>query len=71
MLNDCNDCNQITVYYRFFRGVAYRQFTRLVHGILRDRRIPLPACAYNAIRTAFKVKTEYFEGYDDDDNDDL
>ena len=52
---------------RFFCSVPYRQFTRLAHGILRDRRIPLPAWAYNAIRTAFKVETEDFEGYDDED----
>ena len=30
-----------------------RQFTRLIHGRLKEKRIPLPACAYHAIRTAF------------------
>ena len=39
----------------------------MVHGILHDKRIPLPACAYHAIRTAFKVADENFEGYDDND----
>ena len=34
---------------------------------MQDRRIPLQAWAYNAIRTAFKVETEDFEGYDDED----
>lgn len=35
---------------RFLRGIAYREFTRLVHGYLGGRRIPLPACSYHAIR---------------------
>ncbi|XP_028416038.1 uncharacterized protein LOC114539600 [Dendronephthya gigantea] len=53
---------------RFFRVVAYRQFTRMVHGILHDKRIPLPACAYHAIRSTFPVaKNEHFEGYQEGD----
>ncbi|XP_046862728.1 uncharacterized protein LOC124456292 [Xenia sp. Carnegie-2017] len=52
---------------RFFRVVAYRQFTRMVHGILRDKRIPLPACAYHVIRKTFNLKkNEHFAGYEED-----
>ena len=57
----------ISIPYRFLHSISYRQFTRMVHGILHDKRIPLPACAYHAIRTAFKVADETFEGYDDND----
>jgi len=51
--------------FRFLRVVAYRQFTRLVHGRLKEKRIPLPACAYHAIRTAFHEKDDDFRGYED------
>ena len=42
-----------------------RQFTRLIHGRLKEKRILLPACAYHAIRTAFSEKDADFTGYDD------
>ncbi len=35
----------------------------MVHGWLKDR-IPLPSCAYTAIRSTFKLEHE-FNGYDD------
>ena len=39
-----------------------------LHGILRDKRIPLPACAYHAIRSTFNLsKNEHFEGYEEID----
>ena len=44
------------VFSRYLRSIAYREFTRLVHGYLGKRRIPLPACAYTAIRKAFPTK---------------
>lgn len=43
---------------RYLRSIAYREFTRLVHGYLGKRRIPLPACAYTAIRKAFPSKED-------------
>ena len=43
--------------------VAYRQFTHFLHDYIKDNRIPLPACAYNAIWTAFKEKDD-FRGYE-------
>ncbi|XP_065062191.1 uncharacterized protein LOC135689016 [Rhopilema esculentum] len=49
----------------FFRAVAYREFSRLVHGRLGNRRIPLPAGAYHKIRTQFPG--EEFKGFDDED----
>ena len=55
--------------YFSLRGVAYRQFTRMVHGRLRDKRIPLPSCAYTAIRSTFKLD-HAFTGYDDIETDD-
>jgi hypothetical protein len=45
--------------------VAYRQFTIFVHGYLKEKRIPLPACAYHAICTAFKENNDDFRGYED------
>ena len=40
---------------RYLRAIAYREYTRLVYGYLGKKRIPLPACAYSAIRKAFKT----------------
>ncbi|XP_044169785.1 uncharacterized protein LOC122953852 [Acropora millepora] len=55
---------------RFLRGVSYREFSRLVYGILGNRRIPLPACAYVAIRKEFPVdKDDHFTGFDLDEED--
>ncbi|XP_015754353.1 PREDICTED: uncharacterized protein LOC107334001 [Acropora digitifera] len=50
----------------FLRSVAYRQFSRLVYGFLGHRRIPLPACAYDAIRRRFPANSqcEEFSGFD-------
>ena len=46
----------------------------MVHGKLRDRRIPLPACAYTAIRSTHHIKNDddddEFQGYDDLETDD-
>ncbi|XP_065054820.1 uncharacterized protein LOC135683487 [Rhopilema esculentum] len=52
---------------RFLRAIVYRQFTRLVYGLLGNKRIPLPACAYHTIRTKFKTDEE-FCGFDDNDD---
>ncbi|CAH3035250.1 unnamed protein product [Porites lobata] len=43
---------------RYLRLIAYREFTRLVHGYLGKRRIPLPACANTAIRKALPSKED-------------
>jgi len=51
---------------RFLRSVAYREFTYLVHGYLGGKRIPLPACAYHAIRQTFREETEEYQGFDMD-----
>lgn len=52
----------------FLRSVAYREFSRLVYGLLGKKRVPLPACAYTAIRKAFPVsKEDEFTGFDLDD----
>lgn len=52
--------------YRFLRGIAYREFTRLVHGYLGGRRIPLPACCYHAIRRTFPDTSDY-AGFETED----
>ena len=39
----------------FLRSVAYREFIRMVYGILGKRRVPLPAFAYHQIRKTFPV----------------
>ena len=60
------------VSFSFLRSVSYREFSRLVYGILRNRRIPLPACAYTAIRQQFPVsKDERFTGFDLDEEENL
>ena len=57
---------------RFLRSVAYREFIHLVYDRVGKMRIPLPACAYHAIRTKFQPKDnkEHFVGFQDDDIDD-
>ncbi len=51
---------------KFLRAVAFRAFTRLVHGKIGARRVPLPACAYHAIRNKFVVRHEAATGYADE-----
>lgn len=55
--------------FRFMRSVAYCEFSHLVHGRIGKNRIPLPACAYHAIRSAFNTKDndECFVGFQDDE----
>lgn len=54
----------------FLRSVSYREFSRLVYGFLGNKRIPLPACAYAAIRKEFPcAKDEEFTGFDLDEED--
>jgi hypothetical protein len=40
-----------------------------VHGWLKDRRIPLPSCAYNIIRTTHKPKDDTFTGFEEVETD--
>lgn len=52
---------------RFLRSVSYRGFTRMVYRFLGNKRIPLPACAYTAIRKTFPIsEKEEFTGYVDE-----
>ena len=53
--------------HKFLRGVAYREFTQLVHGFLGGKRIPLPACAYHGIRTELSEENEEFVGFEDNE----
>ena len=53
--------------HRFLRGVAYREFTQLLHGFLGGKRIPLPACAYHAIRTELSEENKEFVGFEDNE----
>jgi len=53
------------IFFSFLRNVSYREFSRLVYGMLGNKRIPLPACAYVAIRKEFPVeKDESYAGFD-------
>jgi hypothetical protein len=56
--------------FLFLSVVAYWQFTRMVHGRLKDKRIPLPSCAYTAIRSTHKPTDDAFTGYDELETDD-
>lgn len=51
--------------FRFLRSVSYREFSQLIYGFLGADRIPLPACAYHAIRLKFKDENNQFVGFDD------
>lgn len=54
----------------YLRSVAYREFSRLVYGFLGNKRIPLPGCAYTAIRKKFQGGTdESFTGFDLDEDE--
>lgn len=55
--------------FRFLRSISYREFCRLVYGWLGSKRIPLPACAYSAIRAAFPVTSNEtgYTGFEMDD----
>ena len=47
------------------RNVAYREFIHLMYGRVGKNRIPLPACAYHAIRSKFqtnKKRMKFFVG---------
>ena len=49
----------------FLRSVSYREFSRLVYGLLGNKRVPLPACAYTAIRKEFPVnEKETYTGFE-------
>ena len=61
--------NKFPYLFRFMRAVAYRAFTRLVHGKLGRKRLPLPTCAYNAIRSRFNLLYERATGYAERDED--
>lgn len=53
------------IFFSFLRSVSYREFSRLVYGMLGNKRISLPACAYVAIRKEFPVeKDESYAGFD-------
>ena len=53
----------------FLRSVSYREFSRLVYGFLGNKRYPLPACAYDAIRKTFPCsKDEEFTGFELDED---
>lgn len=54
---------------RFLRGISYREFTRLVHGYLGGRRIPLPACTYHKIRATFPGEKSSYAGFETEDID--
>ena len=45
---------------QFIPAVAYKQFTRLVHGYMGGKQFPLPSCAYAAIQEKFKSDDEDF-----------
>ena len=59
--------NLTFLYNRFLRGISYREFTRLVHGYLGGRRIPLPACTYHKIRTTFPEEKSSYAGFEIED----
>ena len=58
--------SRLSLLSRFLRSIAYREFSQLVHGYLGNRRIPLPACAYHAIRKTFLSEQEALTGYVDE-----
>ncbi|KAK3753694.1 hypothetical protein QZH41_013140, partial [Actinostola sp. cb2023] len=58
----------ITDKAQFLRSVSYRQFTRLVWEYMGySKRLPLPCCAYNAIRGKFPSEDGEYKGYEDEE----
>jgi hypothetical protein len=51
------------------RSVAYREFIHLLYDRVGKNRIPLPTCAYHAIRSKFQPteKGEHFVGFQDEE----
>lgn len=50
--------------YRFFRSVAYRQFYRFIWQYEGNcKRLPLPCCVYNSIRTEFPSEDGNYKGF--------
>ena len=43
----------VVFFFRFLCNVSCREFTRLMYGLLGNKRIPLPPCAYHAVRKTF------------------
>ena len=67
----CKELQLTPVFFShsFLRSVSYREFTRLVYGWIGNKRIPLPARAYSAIRKEFPIsKDENFVGFDLDED---
>ena len=66
----------ICFFCRYLRSIAYREFSyrdtarcERVYGFMGKRRIPLPSCAYNAIRNAFPLQEdETFTGFELEDD---
>ena len=57
-----------TLVHTYLRSIAYREFSHLVYGYLGDRRVPLPASAYTAMRKQFPAaKEDSFTGFDLDE----
>ena len=53
------------IFFSVLQSVSNREFSRLVYGMLGNKRIPLPACAYVAITMEFPVeKEESYAGFD-------
>ena len=54
----------------FPQCVIYREFSRMVYGVLGAKRIPLPACVYHSIRKQFPLnKDEEHAGFESDDEE--
>ncbi|XP_031552087.1 uncharacterized protein LOC116289336 isoform X2 [Actinia tenebrosa] len=53
---------------KFMRSVAYREFIHLVYDRVGKNKIPLPTCAYHAIRSKFQPKDsdECFVEFEDE-----
>ena len=50
--------------------MSYREFSRIVYGVLGAKRIPLPACVYHSIRKQFPLnKDEEHAGFESDDEE--
>ena len=39
------------------------EFTQLMYALLLNKRIPLPACEYDAVRKTFHLHKEELKGY--------
>ena len=53
----------VSFFCRILCIVSYQEFTELIHALLGNKRMPLPAHVYHAVRKTFDLNEEELKGY--------